>query len=121
VQFIQLVEFRSRTSANDLREALDAWLGASAGKRSLQMAVVAADRDQPDRYWELLEFASEEDANRAVELPETSAAYDHWTKLLDGEPTFHNLDVMQQFGGPTTPPVEAVAAGTPGAPTPGAG
>jgi hypothetical protein len=115
VQFIQLVEFRSRTSANDLRDALDAWLGASAGKRSLQMAVIAADRDQSDHYWELLEFGSEEDASWAVELPETRAAYERWTKLLDGEPVFHNLDVMQQFGGPTTPPVDAVSAATPGA------
>lgn len=121
MQFIQLVEFGSRSSANDLREALDTWLGESHGKRSLQMAVVAAERDNPGHYWEVLEFGSEEDAKRAVELPETKAAFERWTKLLDGEPVFHNLDVVQQFGGPTTPPVDVIAGGTLGSPTPGGG
>lgn len=121
MQVIQLVEFRSHSSANDLREALDAWLGASHGKRSLQMAVVAAERDDPGRFWEVLEFASEEDAKGAIELPETKAAYERWTGLLDGEPVFHNLDVVQQFGGPTTPPVDVIAGGTLGSPTPGGG
>ncbi len=115
MQFIQLVEFHTGHPVNELRDAMDAWLGASRGKRTLQMAVVAAEHDHPDHYWELLEFASEGDAAKSVELPETKAAYGRWAKLLDGEPVFHNLDVMEQFGGGMNAPVDAVAASTPGA------
>jgi hypothetical protein len=115
VQFIQLVEFYSSRSVNELRESMDAWLGASRGKRALQMAVLAAERERPNHYWELLEYPSEEDAGRSVELAETRAAYKRWTELLEGEPVFHNLDVMEQYGGPWTAPVDAITATTPGA------
>jgi hypothetical protein len=114
VQFIQLVEFYSKRDVNELRDSMDAWLGASRGKRSLQMTVLAAERGRPDHYWELLEFPSEQGARDSVELPETRVAYERWTNLLDGEPEFHNLDVLEQLGGPRTAPVDAVSASTPG-------
>jgi len=114
-QFIQLVEFYSDSSLNELRDSMDAWLGASRGKRALQMAVLAAERDRRNHYWELLEYPSEEEASRTAELPETRAAYDRWRGLLEGEPVFHNLNVMEQYGGPWTAPVDAVTTPTPGA------
>ena len=83
---------------------MDAWLGATRGKRALQMSVLAAEREHPSHYWELLEFPSEGDARDSVELPETEAAYERWTKLLDAEPEFHDLDVLEQYGGPWPPP-----------------
>jgi hypothetical protein len=121
MQFIQLVEFYSQSPVNELRDSMDAWLGASHGKRALQMTVLAAERDQPNHYWELLEYPSEAEANSSAELPETQAAYNRWAGLLEGEPVFHNLDVMEQYGGPSTAPVEAVSGATAGAATPGAG
>jgi hypothetical protein len=68
------------------------------------MAIVAADHERPNHYWELLEFPSEEEeeeeeANRHSELAETKAAYDRWASLLDGEPAFHNLDVVEHVEG----------------------
>lgn len=115
MQFIQLVEFYSSSDVNELRNSMDAWLGATRGKRALQMSVLAAEREHPSHYWELLEFPSEGDARDSVELPETKAAYERWTKLLDAEPEFHDLDVLEQYGGPWTAPVDAVSAATPGA------
>jgi hypothetical protein len=103
VRYIQLVEFDSRHPAQEIRQALDDWLAAVRGKRTLQMAIVAADHERPNHYWELLEFPSEEEeeeeANRRSELAETKAAYDRWASLLDGEPAFHNLDVVEHVEG----------------------
>ena len=88
------------TRWNKVKQALDAWLEASRGKRTLHMAVVAADHDHPNHYWELLEYTSEPDAVKTAELPETKAAFELFFILLDGEPTFHNLDVVEQVGAP---------------------
>jgi hypothetical protein len=74
------------------------------------MAVVAADHDRPNHYWELLEFASQPDAERVADLPETKAAFERWSNLLEGEPTFHNLDVVEQVGGPEESPSPGLTA-----------
>jgi hypothetical protein len=62
----------------------------------LETAIVAVEHEQPRHYWELLEYPSEADAVTANELPETKAANDRWMALVDGEPMFHNLDVVEQ-------------------------
>ena len=99
MRYIQLVEFDSSHPAEEIRQALDDWLAAARGKRTLQMAIVAADHERPNHYWELLEFPSEEEADRSGELAETKAAYDRWASLLDGKPAFHNLDVVEHVEG----------------------
>lgn len=112
--FIQLVEFETRQPVDEVKKAIDAWLDATSGRRALRMAVVAAERDKPNRYWELLEYASEAEARSATELPETKAAFDKWSGLLDGEPTFHNLSVVEELGGPESPSPGQRAWKTPG-------
>jgi hypothetical protein len=99
MRYIQLVEFDSSHPADEVRQALDAWLEATRGKRTLKLAVVAVEHDRPNHYWELLEYPSEEEAARTSELPETKQAYDRWTALVDGDPTFHNLDVVEHVDG----------------------
>src|SRR5690348_13959816 len=96
MRYIQLVEFSTNRSTDEVQRALDEWLAASSGKRTLHMAIVAADHDDPHHYWELLEYPSEEEALKTAELPETKAAFERWSSLLDREPTFHNLDVIEQ-------------------------
>ena len=56
-------------------------------------------------------------AVKIAELPETKEAYDRWLRLLDGEPVFHNLDVVEQVGGPEGIPSVGLTAW----PTPGGG
>ena len=116
MRYIQLVEFDTNHPVIEVQQALDAWLAASRGKRTLHMAVVAADHDRAHHYWELLEYSSEEEASKTAGLPETKAAYDRWSALLDGEPTFHNLDVVEQVGAP-----EGLVDGPGPSDTPGAG
>jgi quinol monooxygenase YgiN len=107
--YIQLVEFDTRRPTEEVRSAMDAWLDATRGQRALRMAVVAADHDRPHHYWELLEFASAEDADKNLERPETKAAFKKWSSLLEGEPTFHNLDVVEQVGGDDLSPSPGLA------------
>jgi hypothetical protein len=115
MQYIQLVEFDTSHPAGAVREALDEWLAISRGKRTLQMSLVAADHDRPNHYWQLLMFPSEQEAAESARLPETEAAFEKWSELLDSEPVFHNLDVVANLGGPTAPRVDWRAATTPGA------
>lgn len=95
MRYIQLVEFHSSQPPGDVRQALDEWLASTRGKRTLETAIVAVEHEQPHHYWELLEYRSEADAAAANELPETKVAYDRWMALVDGEPVFHNLDVVE--------------------------
>lgn len=98
MQRVALVEFDTSQPVDELRRVIDEWLAASGGKRTVRLALVAADRDRPNHYWELIEFASAEQAAASFALPETRAAYERWVSLLDAEPVFHNLDVVHQFG-----------------------
>lgn len=99
---IQLVEFDTSRPVDELRRVIDEWLDASGGKRTVEWAMIAADGDRPNHYWELLEFASEEEAAASFATPATQAAYQRWVALLDGEPVFHHLEVVHRFGGPST-------------------
>jgi hypothetical protein len=67
VGYIQLVEFDSRHPAQEIRQALDDWLAAVRGKRTLQMAIIAADHERPNHYWELLEFPSGEEEGQQTQ------------------------------------------------------
>jgi len=99
MRYIQLVEFHSSQAPGEVRKALDEWLAATRGKRTLETAIVAVEHDRPHHYWELLEYPSEAEAVAANELPETKAAYNRWMALVDGEPLYHNLDVVEQVDG----------------------
>jgi hypothetical protein len=99
MRYIQLVEFHSSHPPVEVRQALDEWIAATRGKRTLESAIVAVEHDQPNHYWELLEYPSQGDAMSAIELPETRMAYERWIALVDGEPAFHNLDVVEQVEG----------------------
>lgn len=76
MQYIQLVEFNTNRPVDEVKQALDARLETSRGKRTLLMAVVAVDDDRPNHHWELLEYTSEQDAVKTAELPETKAAFE---------------------------------------------
>ena len=100
MRYIQLVEIDTNHPVHEDQQALDAWLADSRAKPNQHIAEVAADHDRSNHYWELLEYASEQEAMTTAELPETRAAYEKWSRLLDGEPTFHNLDVVEHVGAP---------------------
>jgi len=91
--FIQIIEMRTKR-IDELQQLADEYFAASDGKRTVERAVVARDTDDPDRYFVMAFFASAEAATANSSLPETEAFASKQAPLLDGPPTFTNLEVV---------------------------
>jgi hypothetical protein len=90
--FVQIMEFD--TSRIDEVEALSRKLQQERGDALLaSKATVTEDRDRPGHYFVIVEFGSYEEAMRNSNDPATSRYAEELGALLDGPPTFHNLDV----------------------------
>ena len=94
--FVQTIEF-STTRIDEMRQLLEEFKAATEGKRAVVRALLCADRDQPDRYVNIVEFESYEEAMRNSEMPETTQFAEQMAKLCDGPPTFRNLDVQEEM------------------------
>lgn len=92
--FVQIVEFR--TSAGDELLALaHRYQQDTEGKRTVQGATMAVDRDDPSRYFVIARFESYESAMVNSNLPETQALAEKIGALAEGPPTFYDLDVIE--------------------------
>ena len=90
--FVQIMEID--TSRIDEVVALSRRMQQERGDALLaSKATVAADRDRPGHYFVIVEFASYEEAMRNSNDPATSRYAEELRALLDGPPTFHDLDV----------------------------
>lgn len=90
--FIQLIEFRTRR-IEDFDATVRQWEQAIGSARTARWAVTGADRDHPDAYVQIIEFPSYEAAMSNSDHPATSEFAGQLSKLCDGEPVFHNIDV----------------------------
>jgi hypothetical protein len=90
--FVQIVEFTT-DDIDAVRNIDDAWVAATAGKRTARRQIVTRDRNQPNRYLSLVFFDSHESAMQNSALPETqqfAGQYGSATRSV----TFHDLDVI---------------------------
>ncbi|MER7010675.1 DUF1059 domain-containing protein [Saccharopolyspora sp. NPDC000359] len=94
VNFVQLIEFRT-SKRDQLDELLNEWQEVTDGKRTATRAVLAQEHEQPGTYYEFVEFPSYDAAMRNSRLPETDALSRRMRDLCEGEPEFHNLDVVR--------------------------
>jgi hypothetical protein len=94
MSFVQIVEFRT-SDLGAIQRADEEWRQATEGKRTVRREVLAADRNQPGRYFVLVFFDSYESAMANSALPETQASAQKWLAASDGEPVFYDLDVLQ--------------------------
>lgn len=92
--FIQIVSFRC-TDLAALRDIEDEWLAATEGRRTLLRETVLVDRNDPSHFVTINEFESYETAMHNSALPETDAMARKVARLLIGEPTYHDLDIVQ--------------------------
>ncbi len=92
--FVQIIEMRTK-KYEELQALGDEFFAATEGKRTLQRSYVTRDRNDPDRYLILAFFDSYESAMENSNLPETAAFAEKQMALLDGPPTFHDLDVIE--------------------------
>ena len=95
MKFVQIVEFKT-TNLDAVLELDAKWTKATEGKRTATSIVKALDRDKPETYLWIIEFPSYEAALRNNELRETQEISQEMRKLSDAEPTFRNLDVMEE-------------------------
>ncbi|GAA0900004.1 hypothetical protein [Pseudonocardia zijingensis] len=94
--FIQIIEMH--TSRMDEVEALGKEIRARLddGRPSSPLrGTIAADRDRPGVYFNLVEFASYEAAMENSSRPETGEFAARLGKLCDEPPKFYNLDVRE--------------------------
>lgn len=90
--FIQIIELRT-THPDQVEDLITEWRSSTAGRRTAHRGTFTQDRDQPDRYVQIIEFPSYEDAMANSDLPETAAFAARLASLCDGPMAFRNLDV----------------------------
>ena len=93
--FVQIIEMRTK-SFEELQALSDEFFAATEGKRTVQRSIVTRDHNDPDRYLILVFFDSYESAMENSNLPETAAFAEKQLALLDGPPTFFDLDVIDE-------------------------
>ncbi len=95
--FVQVIEFRtSEEHVERFREDVEA-VRSSAGS-TVQRGYLCRDRDEPGRYFNLVFFDSYDEAMKNSNRPEVQEFAQKMQAHVDGPPTFHNLDVVEEFG-----------------------
>lgn len=92
--FIQIMELRT-TSFDELEALSEQFFAATEGRRTVRRSIVTRDRNDPDRYLIVVFFDSYESAMENSNLPETAEFAEKQVALLEGPPTFHDLDVVE--------------------------
>jgi plasmid stability protein len=92
--FLQLIEFHTH-DLEAFRRLAEEWRERIGREGTARWAVVAADRDRPDTYLELVAFPDFASAMRNSEHPVTSDFAKRMQEATDGEAQFRNLDVRQ--------------------------
>jgi hypothetical protein len=95
--FIQTITYSTSRidEVRQLGEALHQKRAGEGGPKPIQVSV-CADRDVPNRYTTVVEFASHEDAMANSNHPDTAEFAQQMGKLCDGPPSFMNLDLLDQ-------------------------
>jgi hypothetical protein len=91
--FVQIIEFRT-DKIDEGQKHVDEYRAKTEGKRTARRGILAKDRDQDDRYFNLVFFDSYEDAMQNSKLPETQELSEKLMSIGKGEPTFYNLDIV---------------------------
>jgi len=92
--YVQIIELQ--TSRFEEVDALhEAWLAETEGQRTTIGEMVVKDRDVPGRYLVIVEFPDEAAAQVNNDLPATGRFAEGLGALLDGPPTFHNMDLVR--------------------------
>ena len=96
--FVQIIRFQSSKLA-EMQALLDDWAAAETDG-SVRRVLVCRDRNNPDQHAHLAFFDSYESAMAHSDLPQTQAFAARMSELVDGPPTFYDLDIERdlQFG-----------------------
>ncbi|MBP2368350.1 DUF1059 domain-containing protein [Pseudonocardia parietis] len=91
--FLQLIEFGT-DRIEEFDDVVGTWMREIGTDRTAQWYVLAADRERPGVYVEVVGFPSHEEAMRNSEHPATARIAKRMREMATGEPAFRNLDVV---------------------------
>jgi hypothetical protein len=92
--FVQIIEFRT-SDFEAMQQVGNEWEAAAGADSKARRRVLCKDRDSEDRYLNIVFFDSYEDAMENSALPATHEFSQRMMAFADGEPTFFNLDVLE--------------------------
>ena len=95
--FVQIIEFKT-ADFDAMKKMGDEWEAAAGEGRRSERRVLCEDRDNPGRYFNIVFFESYEAAMENSNLPATQEFSGKMAALTDGQPTFFNLDVIEDVG-----------------------
>jgi hypothetical protein len=93
--FLQVIEFHT-SKIDEVRRLGDEWEAAAGPDRTAVRRTICQDRDDSSRFFNLVWFDSYESAMENSNLPVTQDFSQRMMALSDGEPTFYNLDVIEE-------------------------
>ncbi len=97
--FVQIIEYR--TSKPDevaaLTDEFRKGRAAEGDGPAPMRGITCADRDNPGRYFAIVEFASYAEAMENSNRTDTSDFAAKMMELCDGPATYYNLDVVQSL------------------------
>jgi hypothetical protein len=91
--FIQIIDFKSSASEEELRALNEEWEKATEGQRTARREIVCRDRNDPNRYLNIVFFDSYESAMENSSLPATNEIAKKWADLTT-DMAFIDLDVV---------------------------
>jgi quinol monooxygenase YgiN len=92
--FLQIIEMRTK-KFDELQGMDREWEASTEGKRTARRVIVARDHNDPERVVVMAFFDSYESAQENSQLPETSAMAEKQAALLEGPPSFIDLDIIE--------------------------
>jgi len=95
--FVQIIEFTT-SRVDELQKLADDWRARREGEPGGPgRGVFTRDRDNPNRCFNIIEFASYEEAMANSERADTTEFAAQLAALCDAPPTFYNLDVVEEW------------------------
>ena len=93
--FIQIIDYRT-SKFDEVQRLGEEWEAAAADAgTTARRRVSVRDRNTPDRYLDIVFFDSYEEAMQNSDNPVTQEFAGKMTELVDGPPTFLDLDVIE--------------------------
>jgi quinol monooxygenase YgiN len=93
--FLQIIDMRT-SKVDEIMALEQEWRSATEGKRTLRRSIVGRDRNDPNRYLIFAFFDDHESAMANSQLPETDEFARKQMALTDGEPTFIDIDIIEE-------------------------
>lgn len=94
--FVQLIEYET-SQPDEVKRTFDEWQQAAQDMRKAKRVVLTRHRDQENRFVTIVFFDSYEEAMENSNLEETQQYSRKVNDLIDGEPTYFDLDVIEDW------------------------